>query len=253
MIMATRQMVIRRGTRVSPPSGCKPVVCNEGSVLLNTLPLPNGTQEKSFVFGDHSPVYICTYSFSTSEDDLRREEANFYSMCSSTGVFEIMNVDDCAENNCGDQGDCKDLCNPFGNDSIHHCVCQCQSGYEELSTGTHKNCQNINDCPLSSPCNLVGACEDALQSYWCSCKAGVETAVLKNRPNNLTCTPQVGGEPPITGNSVCSHQFNSTMPSLAAVNASNASNTAVLFGETVTCTCDDGFHLESIEYVSEGF
>ena len=52
----------------------------------------------------------------------------------------------------------------------------------------------MNDCPLSSPCHIVGTCEDALRSNWCSGNAGFET-VMKDHPNNFMCTPQVCGEP----------------------------------------------------------
>ena len=108
---------------------------------------------------------------------------------------ECKNVNDCIENDCGDNGDCSHLSNPVGNDSIHHYACVCDSGFEEVPTGTHKNCQSINDCPLSSPCNLVGTCEDALQNYWRSGNASVETVVLRDHQNNFTCTLHVCGEP----------------------------------------------------------
>ena len=101
------------------------------------------------------------------------------------------NVDDCIESDCGDYSLCRDVPNPVGNDSIDHHVRDCSPGYEEVLAGTHKFCENINDCPSSSLCNLVGSCEDALQSYRCSCNAGFETVVLKNHPNNLMCTPQL--------------------------------------------------------------
>ena len=182
----------------APSSGCKHVVCGKVHVVLNTLPLPNGTQEKSCVFGDHSPVCAYKFGFSTSEDDVRREKAKLSLVCSSNGEFNITEdckkVNDCIENDCGDNGDCSHLSNPVGNDSVHHCACVCDSGFEEVSTGTYKICQNFFDCPLSSTCNLIGTCEDALQSFWCSGNAGFET-VMKNRPNNFTCTRQVCGEP----------------------------------------------------------
>ena len=62
------------------------------------------------------------------------------------GVLMCKNVDDCIKSDYGHQGLCRDLCNPVGNDSIDHCVCDGVSGYEEELTGTHKFCANINDC-----------------------------------------------------------------------------------------------------------
>ena len=104
------------------------------------------------------------------------------SLVGSSGfLFEITemckNVDDCIKSDCGDQGLCRDLRNPVGNDTIDQYVCDGASGYEEELTGTHTFCENINDCQSSSPCNLVGSCEDALQCYRCSCNAGFETVV----------------------------------------------------------------------------
>ena len=147
----------------------------------------------------------------------------------------------------------RDLSNSVGNDSINHYSCDYQPGYEKVWTGTHKHCQNINGCRSSSLCILVGACKDALQSYRCFCVAGFESVVLKNHPNNLTCTPQVCGEPPFTENPQCSHQLNSTLHSRAAATASNASSTSVLSGETVTCTSDAGFALNQSDSSVEGF
>ena len=85
-------------------------------MILNTFPVPNGTQEESFVSGDHSPVCTYKYGSSTSEDGVRREKAKFSLMCSSTGEYnvteECKNVTDCIENDCGDNGDCSHLSNP---------------------------------------------------------------------------------------------------------------------------------------------
>ena len=47
-------------------------------VILNTFPVPNGTQEESFVSGDHSPVCRFKYGSSTSEDGVRREKAKIF-------------------------------------------------------------------------------------------------------------------------------------------------------------------------------
>lgn len=96
-----------------------------------------------------------------------------------------------------------------------------------MLTGAHKSCENINVCSSSSPCNFVGSCEDARQSYRCSCTAAFDTAVLKNHPHNLTDTPRFCEEPPIMENSPCFHQPNSTLHPSAAATASNASSTSV--------------------------
>ena len=73
----------------APWSGCKPVVCNGVPVLPDTLSLPDGTQEMSFVLGDTSPAYICIDGFSTSVGDFGRMKADFTLMCSANGMFKV--------------------------------------------------------------------------------------------------------------------------------------------------------------------
>ena len=58
-------------------------------VLPNTLLLPDGTQEMSFVLGDNSPAHICIDGFSTSVCDFGRMMADFTLMCSADGMFEV--------------------------------------------------------------------------------------------------------------------------------------------------------------------
>ena len=79
-------------------------------VFPNTLPLPDGTQETSFVFGDNSPAYICIDGFSTCVGDFGRMKAYFTLMCSANGMFEgtqsCVDVDGCLDDDCGVHGDC---------------------------------------------------------------------------------------------------------------------------------------------------
>ena len=54
-------------------------------------------------------------------------------------------------------------------------------------------------------------------------------------------------------NSKCFHELNYTLRSLAAATASSASITSVLFGETLTCTCDKGFALNQSNPILKDF
>ena len=44
-------------------------------------------------------------------------------------------------------------------------------------SATNESEDTLNAFISPTPCTLVGSCEDALQSYWCSCNAGFETVV----------------------------------------------------------------------------
>ena len=54
-----------------------PLVSKKTPMPPNTLPLPDGTYERSSFFGHNSPVYTCSAGLSTFADDFKRAKANF--------------------------------------------------------------------------------------------------------------------------------------------------------------------------------
>ena len=110
------------------------------------------------------PCTLAPMVFSTYVNYIGRSEANFTLMCSTNGMFEVtqscVDVNDCPDNDCGKRGDCVDLPNVVGKESINHFECDCQPGSVEVLTETLKGCEDRNGSEV---------CEDDLQRNICEC------------------------------------------------------------------------------------
>lgn len=75
-----------------------------------------------------------------------------------TGRNCDIDINDCEENPCSNDGTCVDLIDGY--------KCNCQPGFEG------KNCQHMTDDCKSEPCQNGATCIDELDGYVCKCRPG---------------------------------------------------------------------------------
>jgi len=200
----------------------KPVSCGAPPSVKNSKTKFN---KKKAVFGDEL-AYDCTAGYSTDSTPAKAS-LSFAVACESDadfsavpGLGECVNIDDCAQHNCGPFGTCVD--------QLLNYTCKCDRGYEQIKDeeSGEKVCGNIDDCGPEA-CGL-GRCEDLVEDYICHCPTGYEQV---NTGDEKTCQAKICGIPPSVTN--------------AGTSPVELAGTKASFKEEVAYQCDEGYTTDS--------